>query len=154
MQQTEPTGGPDGAIALPPDSIVTSPILRWLLFVFATLMVGLGFIGIFVPGLPTTVFLIAALWGYTRSSSRFQHWLWYHPKLGPPIRDWHTDRVIPVRAKVFAVFMMSLSVVYVYVAVPVDWAWWTMALVMIPVATYILTRNSQRRADEREGTPQ
>lgn len=129
---------------VPPDAVVASPILRGVLFVFACLMVAIGFVGIFVPGLPTTVFLIAALWGFSRSSIRFQHWLWYHPRLGPPIRDWHSFRVIPPHAKVLAVAMMALSIVYAYVAIPVPWAWWVMLLIMVPVAMYILTRASER----------
>jgi len=133
-----------GQVELPPDAVVDSALLRWVLFIFASLMVLIGFVGIFVPGLPTTVFLLAALWGYSRSSTRFQHWLWYHSRLGPPIRDWHNYRVIPPRAKMLAVCMMGLSLGYVYYMVPVVWAWWVLAVIFVPVSMYILTRASAR----------
>ena len=49
--------------------------------------VGLGFVGAFVPGLPTTVFLIVALWAFSRSSDRLRMWLWTHPRFGATLRD-------------------------------------------------------------------
>ena len=70
---------------------------------------GLGLVGIFIPGLPTTVFLIIAFWAFSKSTERFQNWLWFHPKFGPPIRAWHMHRVIPVRAKIFAAAMKKFD---------------------------------------------
>ena len=50
--------------------------------------VGLGFIGIFVPGLPTTIFLIVALWAFTKSSKKLRIWLLNHKKFGPILKNW------------------------------------------------------------------
>lgn len=126
----------------PPGRAVRSPILRVLLIVFSWLMVATGVIGIFVPGLPTTVFLLAAAWGFSRGSERLHLWLWWHPHLGPPVRNWYTHRIIPIRAKLIAVAMMSLSVAYIAYAVSDTWAWQVLALVLLPVAGYVLTRAS------------
>ena len=88
-----------------------SRLLRGFLVVIGSVSLALGVIGIFLPGLPTTVFLLGAAWGFSRSSARLQRWLWLHPRLGPPIRNWYAYRVIPPKAKVLAVAMMSASVV-------------------------------------------
>ena len=117
--------------------------VRWFLLVFGWTNVGIGLVGIFIPGLPTTVFLIIAFWAFSKSSDKFQNWLWFHPKLGPSIRAWHLHRVIPVRAKVFAGVMMAISFIYVSAFVAKDWVLPTiLAAVMIPAAAYVLTRAS------------
>lgn len=128
--------------ALPGGNVVRAPVLRWALMAFSATMVVVGVIGIFVPGLPTTVFLLIAAWGFSKSSERLQLWLWRHPKLGPPIRNWYGHRVIPPKAKLLAVGMMTLSVIYVAYVVPSAWAWPVMGLVLAPVAVYVLTRAS------------
>ncbi|MEQ8664575.1 MAG: YbaN family protein [Rhodospirillales bacterium] len=130
--------------SMPPENVVRSPLMRAVLFVSACTMVIVGVIGIFLPGLPTTVFLLAAAWCFSRSSARFQRWLWYHPRLGRPVRDWYAYRVIPVRAKIVAVLMMGLSLAYVAYAVPEPWAWQVLALILVPAAVYIVTRSSTR----------
>jgi len=116
---------------------------RWALIAFGWLNVIIALVGIVVPGLPTTVFLIVAFWAFSNSSERFQSWIWNHPKFGPAIRHWHNHRVIPLRAKILAVTMMSLSFSYLtfFVAeslmMPI-----LMALIMVPGGIYVVTRDS------------
>lgn len=118
--------------------------LRWLLIGFGWLMICVGIIGIFVPVMPTTVFLIAALWAFSRSSRKFQQWLWTHPVFGPPVRNWHLYRVIPIRGKVLAVIVMTLSFVYVAIWVAEDWQLPAIVgAIMLPAALYIVTRRSR-----------
>ena len=57
----------------------SSPV-RWLLLAFAVACIGLGIVGVFVPGMPTTVFVILAAWAATRSSPRLHGWLLGHPE--------------------------------------------------------------------------
>ncbi len=130
------------ADAMPIGTVVRSPVLRGLLFGLGGVMIVIGVIGIFIPGLPTTVFLLAAAWSFSKSSVRLQRWLWLHPNLGPPIRDWYRYRVIPPRAKTLAVLMMLASVVYVSFAIPHPLAWPALAAVLIPVGIYVVTRAS------------
>ena len=63
--------------------------LRYALIGLGWVNVALGAIGIVVPGMPTTVFLLIALWAFSKSSERFRTWLYEHRRLGPPIRAWH-----------------------------------------------------------------
>ncbi len=117
--------------------------VRWALVAFGWSMVGLGLIGVFVPGLPTTVFLIVAFWAFSRSSERFQMWLWNHPRFGPSIRNWHQHRVIPLRGKIAAAVMMGASFVYVSAFVAEDWVVpGLLAAVMVPAAAYVMSRAS------------
>ena len=116
--------------------------LRYVLIGFGWLNVGLGAIGLVVPGMPTTVFLLIALWAFSKSSERFRAWLYEHPRLGPPIRAWHEHRVIPARAKAAALVMMTLSLAIM--AASGDWRLPAIAAaVMIPVALFIVSRPSQ-----------
>jgi len=117
--------------------------MRWSLLLFGWANVGLGVVGIFIPGLPTTVFLLIALWAFSRSSLRFHAWLWNHPRLGPPIRAWHTHQVIPAKAKLLAVTTMAGSFIYVTGFVAQDWVLpAVMAAILLPSAIYIVTRAS------------
>jgi uncharacterized membrane protein YbaN (DUF454 family) len=86
--------------------------MRPLLFVTGWLFVGIGAVGVVVPGLPTVPLMLAALWCFARSSRRFHDWLYHHPTFGPPLQDWHDHGVIPLRAKVVAMITMSASLIY------------------------------------------
>ena len=66
-------------------------------------LVGLGTIGIFVPLLPTTPFLLLAAACFARSSERCHRWLLGHRLFGPILKNWHEHRCIPRRAKRVAV---------------------------------------------------
>lgn len=75
-----------------------------------------------LPVMPTTVFLLIALWAFSKSSLRFHRWLFDHPTLGRTIREWHVHRVIPIRAKFMAVGLMTTSLIYVTQFVAEGWA--------------------------------
>ena len=75
-------------------------------------MFTIGFIGAFLPVLPTTPFMLLALWGFSRGSETLHNWLYNHPKFGETLRDWDQYRLIPMKAKVTAVSMMTISATY------------------------------------------
>ena len=84
--------------------------MRFFWLTMGHLAVAVGFIGIFLPVLPTTPFLILAAWAYSKGSVRFESWLLNHPVAGAPIRAWREQGVIPTRAKIISVFMMTISI--------------------------------------------
>ena len=67
------------------------------------LCVAIGIIGIVVPGLPTTVFMIVAAWLFSISNPRFEKWLLGLPKIGPAIKNFRDGLGMPFKAKFFAV---------------------------------------------------
>ena len=111
-------------------------VLGWMLFV-------VGFVGVFVPVLPTTPFMLLALWCFSQSSQRFHDWLYGHRVFGPPLQQWHEHRVIPRPAKAIAGVFMLASLVYLfgYAVMPV-WAKTLMTAVIAIGLWFILTRPS------------
>ena len=71
--------------------------------------VGLGFVGVFVPGLPTTTFLLIAAWCFYRSSPKAHEWLLEHRLLGPYVRDFLSGKGMPMKSKVIAWTMIWVT---------------------------------------------
>lgn len=88
---------------------------KYLLIGFGLICTGMGFVGLVVPGIPGVVFFLIALWAFSKSSERFHLWLYNHKVVGKPLRDWHEHRVIPVRGKIAAVGMMSITGITLFV---------------------------------------
>jgi uncharacterized membrane protein YbaN (DUF454 family) len=101
------------------------------------LALGLGLVGLFLPIMPTVVFLIAAAACYARSSPRLRARLLEHPKLGPPIRDWEEHRAISIRAKVTGIVMVTVGLVSSSLLV-VEKTWMRIALWTINLGVVVL----------------
>lgn len=113
--------------------------LRTVIFALGWLFTAIGIVGIVLPGIPGTVFLILAAWCFTRSSPRFEAWLIDHPRLGPPIRQWRERSAIPRHAKAISIACMALSwIVLWFVAPPIGIA--SAGIAMALCALYIVTR--------------
>ena len=128
-------------VAEHPARLLNSRPCRFALTVLGFLSIAIGLVGIVIPGLPTTVFLLIAAWAFSQSSDRFQKWLCEHPLLGPPVAAWRDHGAVPLKAKVLAIIMMaaSLTVVVFY-----SGAGWVLPAIvggiMAAVAAYLVTR--------------
>lgn len=91
----------------------SSRTVRWLLWLAGTVSLALGLIGVVLPGLPTTPFVLLAAACYAKASPRLHGWLINHRFLGPMVRDWEQHRSLTRRTKTVAigsmVVMVSLS---------------------------------------------
>jgi hypothetical protein len=119
---------------------------RALFMALGFVCVGLGALGTFLPLLPTTPFMLVALWAFSRSSRRFHHWLYTHPRFGPRLREWNEHGIVPVKVKVSAISAMLVSLSIMVFVVRVKWqVAAASAALMLVGATYVLTRPSGPR---------
>ncbi len=89
---------------------LASRYLRPAYLSLGVLLVSLGYIGFFVPGMPSTIFFILALAAFRRSSPRFENWLLDRPVIGPILRDWDETRAIRPRVKRIIIGVLWLSI--------------------------------------------
>ncbi len=102
----------------------------------------LAIIGIPLPLLPTTPFLILAAYCFSRSSKRLHTWLVTHPRFGPPIREWAEHRAISRKGKILAMVAL-LAAFLLALAFGVKWEILIIqAAVLVAVACFILSRPS------------
>jgi len=87
-----------------------SRLVRGLLWMAGSVSLVLGLIGVVLPGLPTTPFILLAAACYARASPRLHGWLLNHRWMGPMLRDWERDRSLTRRTKTVAVVSMTLMV--------------------------------------------
>ncbi len=122
---------------------------KTLFIIFGSISFGLGVIGIFLPILPTTPFLLlsAALFG--KSSDRLYNWLMNHKVFGNYIRDFRENKAIPLKGKIASISMLWLLILYSIFFI-VNERWYLQALlaaIAIGVTIHILsfkTKKEQR----------
>jgi uncharacterized membrane protein YbaN (DUF454 family) len=90
-------------------------VIRGFWLFLGLLSLALGAVGVFVPLLPTTPFILLAAYCFARSSRRLHHWLVHHPTFGPLIENWNRYGAIARRAKILGVIsliaVIGLSVI-------------------------------------------
>lgn len=89
--------------------------MRLFYFFLGWFFFAIGLIGVVLPVLPTTPFMLLALWGFSKSSKRFHNWLYQHHFFGSALQQWDQHKVIPLPAKIMSVAMMLISFIYLSV---------------------------------------
>ena len=85
---------------------------RGLLIIVGTIFVGLGIVGIFLPLLPTTPFLLLAAWCYSKSSDRFYRWLLNNKWFGSYIKNYRAGKGVPLRVKILSVSLLWVTILF------------------------------------------
>ena len=116
---------------------------RMILISLGWLCVSLGFIGIFVPGIPTTIFLIIALWAFTKSSKKLRNWLLNHKRFGPILNNWQQHKVVPRRAKILMVVLMTLASILFYYSLQNLYLTIGLVIILVLVAIYVISLPSK-----------
>jgi uncharacterized membrane protein YbaN (DUF454 family) len=127
-------------------------IVRVLLFTGGSLSLGLGILGIFLPVLPTTPFLILAVFLFARSSQRIHYWILHNRLFGRYIRNYVSGKGMPPAAKVLVLVMLWATIcLSAFLAVSILWIRIVLFAVALGVSIHILTIPTLR--GKREDTP-
>jgi len=119
---------------------IANHLRRQVLIVAGTFFVGLGALGIFLPLLPTTPFLLLAAACYIRSSKRFYNWLINNKWLGNYIKNYQEGKGIPLKAKVLPISLLWITIGYsVFFIVHIFLVRVILILIAIGVTIHILS---------------
>ena len=104
-----------------------------------TFLIGVSIVGIFVPVLPTTPFLLLAAALYARSSRRFYNWLINNRILGRYIKNYREGKGIPLKVKIIAISILWITIGYSAIfAIDILWVRILLVLIAIGVSVHIV----------------
>ena len=118
----------------------SSSRFRWAWWLLAYASLGLGLVGIVVPGLPTVPFVLLSAYAAARGSERLHRRLLAHRQFGPLIRDWQRQGAVSRRAKWLATTMMSACAIVMFLTAPKAWMAATGTGFMALVAAWLWRR--------------
>jgi uncharacterized membrane protein YbaN (DUF454 family) len=104
------------------------------------LSLALGIIGIPLPLLPTTPFLLLAAFAFSQGSPRLHTWLIEHAHLGPPIAAWRAHRAVSRASKRAATAALTLVFGMAWIADVPGWMLVAHALLLVTIGTFLWTR--------------
>ena len=104
--------------------------MRLILIIVGAISLVLGVLGIFLPMLPTTPFLLLSAAAWVKASPSLYDWLLNHKVLGEYIRNFREHRAIPLRVKIISVSLVWLTISYCIFAVVDEW-WWAQVLMFL-----------------------
>lgn len=133
---------------------MTKQAKKTLFLILGILSLVLGFVGIFLPILPTTPFAILAAYFFSKSSKKLHDWLLNQRTFGPLVKDWEKYGVIRMRAKILATVMMVLLFSYTLIFVNVGpIIKGVVATIGVSVLAFIWTRPSDIPGNRNEPSP-
>lgn len=113
-------------------------------------LVVVGFIGAVVPVMPSTVFLIMALFCFKKSNARLENWLLNHRVFGPTLRAWEETKSMALNTKIIAIAMMWIFGSISAVIVGTLWVKGAIVLLCFAGTCYILTRKTTQQKKSSE----
>lgn len=121
------------------EDIWRSPAVRALLWLLGALALALGVVGLFLPLLPTTPFVLLAAACWMRASPRLHRWLREHRRFGPMVVGWERERALPRRLKILALVTMNGSILAsVLLMPPRPWLQGGLLAIAIGVSIYLI----------------
>lgn len=128
-------------------TVMKNRALRIVLAALGWLFVGVAFVGVFIPVLPTTGPVILAAFLFSKSSERFDAWLVTNRFFGSIVRDWRAGHGFTVRAKAIAVVAIiasfAITTIWVLNGVYIRAAFWLLAATIV---AYVVTRPTKTEA--------
>lgn len=102
-------------------SAVGAAVIRRVWQFLALFFIVCAFIGVLLPGVPTTIFVILAAGSAAKGSPKIRHWLETHPIFGKSLKNWHDGGFIAAKTKRVAWFSMAIAAAMVCWVVPLFW---------------------------------
>ena len=117
-----------------PQEVSKNKLVRSLFFIAGTITFALGAVGVVLPVLPTTPFLLLSLACYVRSSERMSHWLLNNKYFGSYLRNYKEGKGVPMKTKLFAVTVLWITIAFsAFVLVPI----FAVQIILFVVATAV-----------------
>lgn len=129
---------------------VAKPVRVWMWRTLGTASVSIGFINVFIPLMPTTVFLIIGVWAWGKGAPELKARLLLHPKYGPPLRDWENGGRISRRGKRMAAWGMAASFVIPALLIGAKPATTLVGACLLAVALWLWKRPEPRAGVDRK----
>jgi uncharacterized membrane protein YbaN (DUF454 family) len=107
--------------------------VKILFVVLGLISLVVGILGVFLPLLPATPFLLFSAWSFAKSSDKLYNWLMNHKVLGTIIRDYRDEKSLTIRIKISAILLLWVSMLYSIFYV-VNEKWW-LQLILATIAT-------------------
>jgi uncharacterized membrane protein YbaN (DUF454 family) len=115
-------------------------LIRWVLITAGTIFLGLGTLGIFLPILPATPFLLLAAACYARSSKRFYYWLLHNKWFGTYIRNYWEGKGVSLKAKVYTISLLWITILFsAFFIMNIFWVRILLILIAVGVTIHVLT---------------
>ena len=123
--------------------------IRWVLIAAGTIFVGLGTLGIFLPILPTTPFLLLAAACYARSSKRFYDRLINNKWFGAYIKNYREGKGIPLKVKVYTISLLWITILFsAFFFISIFWVRVVLILIAVGVTVHVLIIKTYRQKKE------
>jgi uncharacterized membrane protein YbaN (DUF454 family) len=115
-------------------------LFKWILIIAGTIFVGLGILGIFLPILPTTPFLLLAAACYARSSKKFYEWMINNKLIGNYIKHYQEGKGVPLKVKVLTLIFLWFTILFsVFFIIKIFWIRIFLIIIAFGVTIHILT---------------
>jgi uncharacterized membrane protein YbaN (DUF454 family) len=120
--------------------IISNKLIRWVLITAGTIFLGLGILGIFLPILPTTPFLLLVAACYARSSKKFYNWLINNKWFGSYIKNYQEGKGVPLKVKVYTISLLWITILFsAFFIVRILWVKVLLILIAVGVTIHVLT---------------
>jgi len=119
---------------------MSNKIIKLLLIIAGTIFLGIGVIGIFLPIIPTTPFLLLAVACYIRSSKKLYDWLINNKLFGAYIKNYREGKGVPLKVKVFTISLLWITILFsVFFIIHISWVKIILIIIAFAVTIHILT---------------
>ena len=128
------------------------PFQRWLYVIAGSVSVGLGTLGIVLPLLPTTPFLLLAAYCYAKSSERFYTWLITNRYFGEYIRNYREKNGVPMKIKVYTLILLWATICFsAFYVVSLIWVRIILMVIATGVTIHVLSIKTLHKSKEFDG---